>query len=120
MIPFLLLLFAPLFALADGPPGTQTFQPEVPPQAITYEQTFGKMLLILFLLVAFVVIVVWLLRRITQGKFRFGGSSTIQIIERRNLSPKTMLYLIEVRGKPILISESQLEVRPLTTDLPQE
>jgi len=39
----------------------------------------------------------------------------IKILEKRALSPKSMLYLIEVGGKPFVISESQLEVRLVQT-----
>lgn len=30
------------------------------------------------------------------------------------ISPKTMLYVIEVEGKRILVAESHLEVRPIS------
>ncbi len=51
------------------------------------------------------------------------GSQSIQILEKRMISPKTMLYLIEAEGKQILIAESQLEVKRLesfSASSPQE
>lgn len=59
----------------------------------------------------------WLLRRFKTGHFKkFGSSSTFNIIERRTLSPKTMLYVIEINNKQLLISESQVEVRALNQE----
>ena len=59
----------------------------------------------------------WLLRRFKTGHFKkFGNSSTFNIIERRTLSPKTMLYVIEINNKQLLISESQVEVRALNQE----
>ncbi len=37
----------------------------------------------------------------------------IKILEKRPLSAKSMLYLIEIDGKKAIISESTLEVRKL-------
>jgi flagellar biogenesis protein FliO len=39
---------------------------------------------------------------------------SIKILERRPLSAKSILYIIEVEGKKILVSESQFEVRTLS------
>jgi flagellar biogenesis protein FliO len=51
------------------------------------------------------------------------GSSgrMVNVIERRALSPKTMLYVVEIGNKKVLISESQLEVRTLANyeELPE-
>ncbi len=58
----------------------------------------------------------WILRRLGSGKFKMGPNSrTIQVIEKRALSPKSMLYVVEIGNKRVLISESQAEVRALTT-----
>ncbi len=80
----------------------------------SYESTLTKMLLTLGGLLVLVFFTVWILKKIGQGKFGgFGSQKKINIIERKPLSPKTLLYLIEVEGKKILISESQAEVRAL-------
>ncbi|MCX6987594.1 MAG: flagellar biosynthetic protein FliO [Chlamydiae bacterium] len=81
----------------------------------SYEGTFGKMLLTLGGLLLLVFLTVWLLKKLTQGKIGAFGKKHISVIERRPLSPKTVLYLVELEGKQILIAESQLEVTSLAT-----
>ena len=39
----------------------------------------------------------------------------MKVLEKRPLSPKTMLYLIEMNGEEVVIAESQLEVRVLSS-----
>ena len=41
------------------------------------------------------------------------NNKSIKILERRTLSPKSALYLIEVNNEKVLISESHVEVRPI-------
>ncbi|MCX6991502.1 MAG: flagellar biosynthetic protein FliO [Chlamydiae bacterium] len=84
-------------------------------QMPTYEGAFLKMILTLVGLVALVFISVWLLKKLTQGKIGSFGKKHINIIERKPLSPKTILYIIDVDGKQILVAESQLEIKTLAT-----
>ena len=87
----------------------------------SYQGTFTKMLLTLAGLILVVFLTVWLLKKLMQGKIGSFGKKHISIIERRPISPKTVLYLIELEGKQILMAESQLEIKTLTTvDLPRE
>lgn len=82
----------------------------------SYEHTFIKTLSILLVLIILIFATIWMFRR-----FSFGGVGSskaphgkgIRVIERRALSPKSMLYMVEVKGQQILIAESQLEVRSL-------
>jgi flagellar biogenesis protein FliO len=88
------------------------------PEMITgsYESAFFKMLLTLGALLVLIFLSVWMLRRISRGGLRQGGSSkSLKILERKAISAKSVLYVVEVEGKKVLISESQLEVRPITT-----
>lgn len=87
----------------------------------SYEGAFVRMLVTLLGLVFLVFATFWILRRLGKGKFKMGSGRTINVIERRAVSPKTMLYVVEIGNKKILISESQLEVRALTTyeELPE-
>jgi len=102
-----------LFATDVPLPDTQTVMP-------SYEGAFFKMMLTLALLLVFIFISVWLLRRLSRGRLaQLNNSRSIKILERRPLSGKSILYLVEVEGKRIVIAESQLEVRPLAT-LPEE
>lgn len=81
----------------------------------SYESAFVRMLVTLLGLILLVFLTFWVLRRMGKGKFKMGSSRHINVIERRAVSPKTMLYIIEIGDKKVLISESQVEVRALTT-----
>ena len=86
--------------------------PDTPPEIMpSYEGAFLKMFLTLIALIVGIFLTVWLLKRLSQGRLSHSSGKTIQIIEKRSLSPKTMLYLIDVDGKQTLIAESQLEVK---------
>ncbi len=80
----------------------------------SYEGAFIRMLVTLLGLLVLVFATFWILRRLGKGKFKLGSGRTINIIEKRALSPKSVLYIVEIGNKKVLISESQLEVRALT------
>lgn len=85
-------------------------------QIPNYEGAFLKMFLTLGVLLVAIFGAIWLLKRLSNGRLLSrAGSRTIQILERQPLSPKTMLYLIEVEGKKTLIAESQLEVKVIAS-----
>jgi flagellar protein FliO/FliZ len=89
----------------------------------SYEGAFMKMLLTLLALLVLIFLTFWLFRRMSHGRFKaMNFNRDIKILERRPLSVKSILYLIEVKGKTLLVAESQLEVRPLTVveEIPQE
>lgn len=134
----LFLMFFPFFALVadstktSAPAKTEQFassasettpelsSDETPPLSVdatdSYEHSFIKMLVTLFGLLVLIFLTVWMLRKIAGGKLKnLNHARTIKIIERRPLSAKSILYLIEVGGKQVLISESQLEVRALSS-----
>ena len=92
---------------------SETTPPQGPP---SYEGAFVKMIVTVVGLVCFVLLTIWALRKIGQGRFRgFGSNRSIQVIEKKPLSPKSMLYLVEVGHQKFLIAESQLEIRRLGT-----
>lgn len=83
---------------------------------MSYKGAFVKMMLTLLAIIALIVISVWMLRRVARGRMRqMNYGRTIKIIERRPLSAKSVLYLVEIAGKKVVIAESQLEVRTITT-----
>lgn len=86
-----------------------------PPPTPTYEHALGKMLLTLLGLIVLIFLTIWMLRRLSGSKTNGASSRSIKILERRPISQKSVLYLIEVDGKQVMISESQLEVRTITT-----
>ncbi len=81
----------------------------------SYEGAFVRMLVTLTGLVLLVFATFWILRRLGKGKFKVGSGNGINILERRALSPKSMLYIVQIDNKKVLISESQVEVRALTS-----
>ena len=79
-----------------------------------YGAAFMQMFLTLIAVVLLLWATVWFLRYIIQRRLQKGsGAQSILVLERRVLSPKSMLYLVEVEGKRILVAESQVEVRRL-------
>lgn len=81
----------------------------------SYEGAFVRMLVTLLGLVFLVFATFWILRRLGKGQFKMGSGRSINILEKRALSPKSILYIVEIGQKKVLISESQVEVRALTT-----
>ena len=66
-----------------------------------------SMLATLGLIIAALLLVLWFMKRLMNTRVeQLNASSSIRISERRALSPKSMLYLIEVENKTILIAES--------------
>lgn len=82
--------------------------------SVSYEKTFVKMIFTLVALIAFIILTFWFLRRISQARMgQFSGSKRIKVLERRPISPKSVLYLVEIGGKKVLVAESHLEVRKI-------
>jgi len=82
----------------------------------TFQAKFFKMLIILGLLIAFMMIASWSLKRMMRNKVtNMNQSSDIRVLETRYLSPRATLYLIEVEGKRLLIAESPAHVSYLTS-----
>jgi flagellar protein FliO/FliZ len=73
-----------------------------------------KMFFSLLIVLALLFVSYWSLRRLIQNRLQKGvGEQAIQVLEKRMISPKTTLYLIEVENKKILDAESQLEIKRL-------
>ncbi len=78
--------------MADAPAPGQPDQIPAPP---TYEHALGKMLLTLFGLIVLIFLTLWVIRRLSAGRFsqQMKDSRAIKILEKRPLSAKSMLYL---------------------------
>src|SRR5580700_9630268 len=122
----LFLFFSTVFSSESNTPppslqpqveSTQAPAPLPSSQEMTdsYENAFMRMLVTLVGLAFLVFATFWILRRLSKGKFKMGAGHTIHILERRALSPKSVLYIVKIGNKKVLISESQLEVRTLTS-----
>lgn len=123
----LFLLFVnvfPLFVLVAQESG-HTSSPSTKPQkeqidkdlfpeksTSDFRSTFMKMVWSLIALIALLFLTFWLFRRLSKMRLHQANQlKNIKILEKRAISPKTCLYLIETEGDKVLISESQLEVR---------
>ena len=124
---FFLMCCASSGIFAENPPATEQSAPQLPSEEIPplpsseqmtkeYEGSFLRVLGSVIGLILLVVFTFWVLKRLGKGNFgKFGSSKSIQILERRPLSPKTILFVVQVGNKRILLSESQLEVRALSS-----
>jgi len=73
----------------------------------SYGGDFVKMLFVLGLIVFLLIACAWFLKRFMATRVeQMNKSNAIKILERRTLSQKALLYLVEVHGKQILIGES--------------
>ncbi len=113
LFPSCLSFILPLFGAEESDVGGKNHF-EMQSATESYESAFIKTILVLVLLIGLAVLTVWIFRKISNGRLRnFNYSKAVKIIEKRPLSPKSMLYLIEAEGKRLLIAESQVEVRQL-------
>lgn len=122
---FLRLLFSFLF-IATGPLFSEVekskevenpqaippslFPSEEIPQDLK-EEHFGKnllqMLITLSIIVSMIFIMTWFLKKILNTRIQqLNTSSNIKILERRSLTPKTTIYLLEIEGKGFIVAES--------------
>ncbi len=85
-----------------------------------YSNDLGAALLKMLLTFAALALLLFasyrLLRHLIRNRLQKGAENPrIEILEKRMMSPKTMLYLIQVDGKQILFAESHLEIKALAT-----
>jgi len=76
-----------------------------------YHSAFLKMIFSLLFFLAFAGFSLWFLKRVMQKKRSSHPTKSMQLIEKKALSPKSCVYLMDVEGKKVLISESQLDMR---------
>ena len=105
-----------IYLIADGSMGNLLLQAntELPPG--DYGVSFVKMFLTLIALILLFGTTVWFMRRLIRQRLERGtGEQLIQILEKKMISPKTMLYVVELEGQKILLAESHLEIRRIAT-----
>ena len=100
----------------DSAPSTHRYEPTFPleellpkptPQDDKFLSELFNMLASLGLIVALIILVGWFLKRLATTRLEQANVvSTIKILEKRALSPKSMIYLLEIEGTGILIAES--------------
>lgn len=101
--------------LADDP-SIEVGDPDIPLLVDNMEGAFTRMLLSFFAFILLGGASFYFLRRFIRQKNYRGQSRKIIIKEKKMLSPKTVVFLIEVEGKKLVVSESQLEVRLLDSE----
>lgn len=76
---------------------------------------FFKMLWMLGLIIGFLLIVSWFLKKMMNTRLQqMNSSSLVQIVERRPLTPKTTVYVLEILGRKVVIAESHNGIVALT------
>lgn len=95
------------FSLQEPPP-------EVPVVDTNFLGEFFYMLLMLGLLIGLVMFTTWFLKRMLYSRIESANaSSSFKVLEKRSLSQRTHLYLIEYEGKNMVIAETPTHVVPL-------
>ena len=81
---------------------------------------FVQMLITLGFILVLILLAGWFLRRLLNTRLQQANTtSAIKVLERRSLTPKSALYLIEVAGKKIVIAETHAGITRLT-DFPTD
>lgn len=90
-------------------PVVQTDHPER--EADTFQKKFMNMLFVLALLIGFMILASWALKRMMKTKAtQLNTGSSIKVLETRFLSPRATLYLVEIENQTLLIAESPTAV----------
>jgi flagellar protein FliO/FliZ len=81
-----------------------------------FQSKFMHMLFLLGLLISFMLFASWMLKRMTKSRVtQLNQASSIKLLETRYLSPKSTIYLIDVKGQSLLIGESASGLTHLAT-----
>lgn len=76
-----------------------------------FQSRFIHMLTLLVLLIGFMILASWALKRMMNSRVtQINQSSVIKVIETRHLSPKATLHLVDINGETVLIAESPSSV----------
>ncbi|MCB1114475.1 MAG: flagellar biosynthetic protein FliO [Chlamydiia bacterium] len=100
MLKWFPLFLTPVLLFAE-----ETALPEIQTSRFFYE--FIKMLGVLGIMVAVLLGLSWYMRRLTGQRFeKVNDESLIKVIDRRSISQKTIIYLLEVEGKSLVVGET--------------
>lgn len=105
---------APSSLPQEEEPSPDQWKENLEHESISFQTKFLKMLLTLGLLIAFMVLASWALKRMMKSKIsQQNYLSTIKILESRSISPRTTIYLVEARNQVFIIAESPSNVASL-------
>jgi len=86
------------------------------PSSVDYGAALIKMFLTMIAIIVLFFLSYYFLRKLLRNRLERGTENqSIHILEKKMISPKTMLYLIELDNKKILLAESQLEIKKIET-----
>ena len=97
---------------ADAPPLPEDFLVNIPQNVQELDEgqfwrSFINMLASLGLIVALILIAGWFFKRVLHTRIeQLNTTSAIKIVDRRTLTPKTTIYLLNIDGKQLAIAES--------------
>lgn len=132
------ILYSHISSAQDAPPSSPDFSPPkdmtgpvFPPEELIgkpgpetdrFLTEFISMLATLGLIISLILILAWFLKRMVNNSQMQGNeTSLIKIIDRRSLSPKALVYLLEIEGKTLVVAESQTGVTALAQyDSPED
>ncbi len=113
-----LLLFSNEEEILPSHPANEAVQEEMPPSLSTdmYQKQFIRTLIVTAIIVVAAFLLIWLFRKFSKDRpFQINHKKNIKILERRQISPSTFLYHIQIGNKQLILSESKLEARVVTT-----
>ena len=80
-----------------------------------YKKQFYRTFVLIFIIVVGSFLLIWLVRKFAKDRpFQVNHKKNIKILERRQISPNTYLYHLQIGTKQVIISESKYEVRVIT------
>jgi len=89
------------------PPSLRGYPKQELPREDNFMKEFVKMLIALGAIITVLLVVSFLIKRFTNTRIQqINESSDIKILERRAITAKTSIYLLDIKGKQIAIVES--------------
>lgn len=75
-------------------------------KSYNYVSDFMNMIVVLIAVIALALGTVYILKRLMKTRLQLSRTTSMRILERRSLGPKSALYLVDLLGKGVVISES--------------
>jgi flagellar biogenesis protein FliO len=109
-----------LISLEDHPLKQQIMEEEIPlppslreypkqelPREDNFMKEFIKMLMTLAAIITVLLVASWLLKRMNNTRIQqINESSEIKILERRSVTAKTSIFLLDIKGRQFAVVES--------------
>ncbi len=117
---FFIFLLTPLYGGAlEGetttPEHPLSAESQNPAQTYNYWHEFVNMLYTLAFVIALIFLSIWVLKKMMRSRVKsLNQANGIRILERRPLSAKATIYLVDILGKGIVISESPAGVHRIS------